>query len=104
MRQMSWPFTWSMRIRRRLAPRVPDVVLEQCVEPVDVAVGVGGFDLGVIVVQADRCAVVGHSDQQGSALIVEHAGNRLDHDCFHPLVAALLLHVPSGGLLVLDGS
>ena len=47
---------------------VADSVLEERVEPVDVAVGVGGFDLGVVVVQSDGCAVVGHAEEQGSSL------------------------------------
>ena len=42
---------------------VAEVVLEYGVEPVQVAVGVWGFDLGVVVVETDRFAIVGDADQ-----------------------------------------
>ena len=79
-----------------------EVILEQRVEPVHIAVGIGGFDLGVVVVEADRLTTVGNADQQGASPFVQQAGNRLDDYLLHRLVLASLLDVPSGSLLVLD--
>ena len=43
--------------------RVAEAVLEQRVQPVHVTVRVGGFDLGVVIVETDGLAAIGDADQ-----------------------------------------
>ena len=73
-----------------------EAVVEQRVEPVDEAVCVRWFDERVVVVETDRFAVVGNTDQQCPAVVVEHSCDSLRHDLFHRTVLALLSRVPAG--------